>query len=493
MLLVGATWATSAVGFLSTLLVARVLGPGALGALGFGFGLVGVLSAVVLPGFSQAHTKRVAEGRDLGRCLGTMGAIQIVLQALMVALFLAARSWWPGLIPGGVAPVLLAGLLASQIFANLASVVTGAFVGREWAVPYAAIMVAGRLVRFAATVAVLLVAPDVRWVAVAYAIEGAVELLLGLWVVCVRQGVPLRPPTRESFLDYWAYARPLLVTTPVGILQDSLDRVLVARWAGLPAAGYYQVARALWELLGTINAYPFQLLFARLSQIFAVRSPTSDAEARRVFVSAVDKLLFLAVPVSFLLWALRTPVVTWLYGAEFAPARYALMIFVVAALAQAALNPYQFVIYALEQHARFVPVVLLRLGVYLVSMLVSVSLWGGAGAAAVRLLLVLFPAWIFVRWTRELVGVGLQPCTWVYAAGFALLVAVNEGVHAGLDQAGVPGPVALAAGMLSAVAVYAAWLRWAHPGLSENLRYARDLLQVRSFAKFLRSGLSRQG
>lgn len=379
MLLVVATWATSAVGFVSTLLIARVLGPGALGALGFGFGFIGVLSAGVLPGFSQAHTKRVAEGRDLGRCIGTMGAIQIALQALMVVLFLIARTWWPGLIPSGVAPILLVGLLASQILANLASVVTGAFVGREWAVPYAAIMVTGRLVRFAATVAVLIWIPDVKWVAAVYPIEAAVELLLGLWAVCVRKRVRLHPPTRESFLDYWVYAKPLLLTTPVGILQDSLDRVLVARWAGLPAAGYYQVARALWELLGTINAYPFQLLFARLSQIFAVRSPASDAEARRVFVSAVDKLLFLAVPVSFLLWALRTPVIIWLYGADFTPARDSLMIFVVAALAQAALNPYQFVIYALEQHARFVPVVLLRLGVYLVSMVVAVSLWGGPG------------------------------------------------------------------------------------------------------------------
>jgi O-antigen/teichoic acid export membrane protein len=492
-LLVVATLATSAVGFLSTLLIARVLGPGALGALGFGFGFVGVLSAVVLPGFSQAHTKRVAEGRDLGRCIGTMGAIQIVLQALMVGLFLAARSWWPGLIPGGVAPVLLVGLLASQILANLASVVTGAFVGREWAVAYAAIMVTGRLVRFAAMVAVLICIPDVKWVALVYPIEAVVELMLGLWVVCVRKGVRLRPPTRESFLDYWAYARPLLLTTPVGMLQDSLDRVLVARWAGLPAAGYYQVARALWELLGTINASPFQLLFARLSQLFAVRSPAGDAEARRVFVSAVDKLLFLAVPVSFLLWALRTPVITWLYGTGFLPARDALMIFVVAALAQAALNPYQFVIYALEQHSRFVPVVLLRLGVYLVTLVVAVLLWGGTGAAAVRLLLVLFPAWIFVRWTRELVGVGFQPCTWVYATGFGLLVAVSEGVHAGLGRAGLPEPVTLGAGITSALAVYAAWLWWAHPGLIENLGYARDLLHIRRFAAFLRSGLSRGG
>ena len=491
MLLVISTWASSAIGFLSTLLIARVLGPGALGALGFGFGLVGILSAVVLPGFSQAHTKRVAEGRDLGRCIGTMGAIQIVLQSLMVVLFLATWRWWPRLIPSDVAPVLVVSLLGSQILANLAGVMTGAFVGREWAVPYAGIMLTGRLARFSATVGVLLWVPDVKWVAVVYPLEGAVELLLGLWVVCIRQRIRLRPPDRESVLDYWAYARPLLVTTPVGMLQDSLDRLLVARWGGLPAAGYYQVARSLWELLGTLNAYPFQLLFARLSQLFAAaQSSERDAEARRVFASAVDKLLFLAVPVAFLVWAFRTPTITWLYGVDFAPARGALMIFVIAALAQTALNPYHFVVYALDQHARFVRVVLLRLVVYLSALAVAVSLWGAVGAAGVRLLLVLFPAWMFVRWTRELVGIGLQPCTWIYAIGFGVLVAVSEGLHALLGSLGMPAPVALGGGVSCAIAGYGAWLWWAHPGATENLRYARDLIHLGRFAAFLRIGAS---
>ena len=61
---------------------------------------------------------------------------------------------------------------------------------------------------------------------------------------------------RATLRAYWSYAKPLLITSPIGILQDSLDRILVARWAGLTAAGYYQVARVLWEILGTLNASP---------------------------------------------------------------------------------------------------------------------------------------------------------------------------------------------------------------------------------------------
>ncbi len=490
LLLVTATWLASALGFVSTLLVARRLGPEALGALGFGFGLVGVLAAALLPGFAQAHTKRVAEGRELGRCIGTMGAIQLALHGVLLGALLVAWPWWPLVLPAGVPLVVVVSLVIAQVLSNLAAVFSGAFIGREWAVAYGGILVAGRGLRFAATVAVLVWIPDVRWVAASYPIEGAVEILLGWYVLRGRRGVRIQPPDGATVRDYWAYAKPLLVTSPVGMLQDSLDRVLVARWAGLTAAGYYQVARALWEVLGTLNAYPFQLLFARLSQLFASRSAVQDTEARRLFASGVDKLLFTAVPAAFLLWAFRNPAIALFYGDRFLPAAAPLMVFVVAALAQTALNPYHFVIYALDEHRRFIPVVLLRLVVYLAAMAVAVPLWGGTGAAAVRLLLVLFPAWVFLRWTRELVGIGFQPWTWLYLGGFAGLAVINETARLALESLGAAPAVALLGAVGIAGAAYGLLLWSAHPGTAVNLRYSWELIHPRRFALFLRGGSS---
>src|SRR5204862_6895726 len=135
-------------------------------------------------------------------------------------------------------------------------------------------------------------------------------------------------PDRAILWSYWAHARPLLLTSPISLLQDSLDRVLVARWAGLTAAGYYQVARTLWELLGTLNAYPFQMLFARLTRLFAAHTEENETEARRVFGAAVDRLLFLVTPAALLLWSLRDVAVTSLYGPPFIAAAAPLMVFV---------------------------------------------------------------------------------------------------------------------------------------------------------------------
>jgi len=481
------TWVASGFGFLTTILIARRLGPDALGILGFSMGLVGVLTAFLVPGFFQAHQKRVAEGGDIGRCVGTMVALQLVIQGAAFVVVLFAARWGSLVIPVGVPVLVVFFVLAAQLLTNLAATLSTAFVGREWAVAHAATQMAGKGLRFAATAAVLVWTPDIRWVAAALLVEGATEIVVGAYILIGLRGVRLRRPDRDTFRSYWRYARPLFVTSPIGMLQDSLDRVLVARWAGLTAGGYYQVARTLWEVLGTLNAYPFQLLFSRLSRLFAAPRAEGVAEARRVFAAAMDRLLFIVVPAAFALWALREPIITVLYGEAFLPAAVPLMVFILAALAQAAFNPYQFILYAIDQHGRLVPVVLLRLVVYLAAMVALVPVWGGTGAAAVRLLLVVFPCWVFMRWTRELTGIGFQRVTVAYLAGFGILLGVNEATRAALLAGGGPGPAALAGGMATALAAYAGLLWFAHAGTGNNLRYTRELVNPRRFWAFLKA------
>ena len=49
-------------GFISTFLIARFMGPTVLGVIGYNLSLVSVLSIVSDLGFGQAHVKRISEG-----------------------------------------------------------------------------------------------------------------------------------------------------------------------------------------------------------------------------------------------------------------------------------------------------------------------------------------------------------------------------------------------------------------------------------------------
>jgi O-antigen/teichoic acid export membrane protein len=492
------TWSGSALGMLVSIFIARTLGPAALGTIGFSTGIVGLVAAALLPGFGQAHLKRLAEGQDPGRCLGTMLALQVALHAGLAAVLLAA---WSGGDPFRTPEVGLVFLLmlTAQVATNFADVFLKVFIGREWIVPHFVITQAARLARLVATVAVLWWTPSLAGVAATFVIEGLLGGLLAIGVLSARHRITPRPPTRESLLAYWRYARPFLITTPLALFQDSIDRVLVGRWAGLEAAGYYQVARALWEALSSVMAAPGLMFFTRLSSLYARRSAAGDREARAFFFGALDKLLFLAIPLAFLFWALAGRLVSLLYGGAFEPVTTALRILVLAAVVANVINPYTLVLYALEAGDRFVPVNVLRVIAYLAVLVLMVpvdlagfrGLWPGApGAAVARLFLVLFPAWVYFRWTRELAGIPLYPPAWIYVAGFALMLPTQRGLAVLLGRA-APwlGPFTEAATAAVTLAAYLAFLRLAHPGTGDNLRYAWSLLSPRGFVHFLRAGL----
>ena len=500
LLMLAGAWGGSAIGMVVSVLIGRVLGPTALGSIGFSTGLVGLLMAALLPGFAQAHLKRLSEGQDPGRCLGTMLGVQLALHTLLVTGLLA--GWRAtGLFRDPELATVFVWLLAAQVAGNLADSFLKVFVVREWVVPHSLLLIASRLARLTATLVVLAGAPRITWVAATFVVEGLVGGVGAAIVLAGRYQVVPRVPTRQTLAGYWSYARPFTITTPLALFQDSIDRVLVGHWAGLTAAGYYQVARALWEALASVIAAPITFLFTRLSSLYARREEARDRAARDFFYHALDKLLFLTVPLAFLLWAFAEPVIALLYGDAFRPAALALRILVLAALVANVVNPYTYVVLALDRAARFVPVNLLRAVAYSLVLVLLVpprpvidglvGLWPGEpGAAAARLFLILFPCWVYVRWTRELAGVALYRHVGTYLGGFALLLAVFHGAHAALGRLGVVGGWATAIpAAAAALAVYLGYLRRRHSGTADNLRYAGALLSPGDFIRFLRSGL----
>jgi O-antigen/teichoic acid export membrane protein len=499
LLLLGSTWGGSALGMVVSILVGRTLGPEALGSLGFSTGAVGLVMAALLPGFAQAHLKRLAEGQDAGRCLGTMLTIQIALHAALVAAIVALWATRGLFATSSLALVFLL-LLAAQVATGFADVFLKVLIAREWVVPHAVIVLAARLLRLLATVAVLAAAPGVVAIAATFVLDGLVTAGAAALVLAVRYHVTPRAPTRESLAGYWSYARPFTITTPLALFQDSIDRVLVGYWAGLAAAGHYQIARALWEALSSVIAAPITFLFTRLSGLYARRSEAKDREARDFFFHALDKLLFLTMPLAFLVWAFAEPGITLLYGHAFRPAALPLRILVLAAVAANIVNPYTYVVLALDQAARFVPVNLLRVAAYAGALVLLVpprpvidglvGLWPGEpGAAAARLFLILFPCWVYVRWTRELAAIPRYRHITTYVAALGLALAAFHALRAGAGALGAGGWAAAIPAAAVALSIYVGYLLWRHPGTRENLRYALALLSPGDFIRFLRSGL----
>src|SRR6185436_11394552 len=321
LLLLGSTWIHSGLGLLASVFIGRILGPAAVGALALNLGLAGLVMAAALPGFARAHLKRLAEGENVGRCLGTMGLIQAGLTAILgLGLLVAWQTGALAAAPAGAAVFVF--MLGSQIALRLADVFMQVFIVRERVVTHSAILLSMRLVRLVATVAVLLVAPSVVWIAATFLLESALTLIVSASVLATNG---IRPaPSRASLAAYWRFARPFLLITPLALVQDSIDRVLVGHWAGLVAAGHYQIARGLFEVISGVMAPPGMLMFTRLSSLYAERTPERDRAARRLFFSGLDKLLFLSTAMAVFFWVLAEPLLGALYGPSFVAATPAL-------------------------------------------------------------------------------------------------------------------------------------------------------------------------
>jgi O-antigen/teichoic acid export membrane protein len=367
-------------------------------------------------------------------------------------------------------------------------------------VPHSIIVLASRLGRLLATLAVLVWVPRIDWVAATFVLDGVLSGLGAALALSLWYGIVPRRPTRQSFGAYWTYARPFLVSTPLALFQDSIDRVVVGRWAGLTAAGYYHVARALWEGLSSVIAAPGTFLFTRLSGLYAQRSPARDREAREFFFGGFDKLLFITIPLAFGFWAFAEPGIALLFGEPFRPAAVPLHVLILAALVANIVNPYTLVLYALDEAGRFVPVNVVRVVVYVAALAALVpagdaalgiaGLWPGApGGAAARLVLVLFPCWVYFRWSRDLAAIPLYPRTWAYLGGFGLMLATFHALLFAAGTRGTGGWWATIPAAAMSLALYLAYLFAVHPGTRKNLRYTLALFSPGDFIRFLRSGL----
>jgi len=495
-LLVGA-WLAALLNLIAGIFVARVLGPAAVGSLSFSLGLSGLAMAVLVPGFAQAHMKRVAEGVDPGVCASTYALVKVLLYLPLFLLIVLAPGSRRFLFETETLETVFVLLFAGRVLSSFSEIFTLILVARERVIQQSTVLLTARGVRLLATLLVLVWAPEITLIAATFLLEGLVELVGAMLAVRFWLGIRLRRPSIAALRSYWEYARPLLVSVPFGMFQDSIDRVVVKQWAGLTVAGYYHVARGFWELLGALNAYPAMLLFTRMSALFAVRSPERDREARALFYSAMDKLLFVATPLGVVIWLAADPIIAVFFGTAFLPAADAVHVFVLANLVATVTNNYTQVLYAVEAHGRLVPVVPPRAALYFALLMVLVPAeplagWiptlglGAAGAALGRLFLLVFPAWLYVAWTREVAGVSFFTRSWLYVAGFTLGVASGSTAAWLLRWTGAAPVAGAPLAVVAGFAAYAVLLGALHPELPSTLRYCLDLVSPARISGFLR-------
>ena len=81
-------------GYIALFFILRYMGAEDFGIIGFGMAFVWLFAFLSELGFNRAHIKRISEGQDLEKCIGTFFVIKIVLTAIMVGCVLSVIFFW---------------------------------------------------------------------------------------------------------------------------------------------------------------------------------------------------------------------------------------------------------------------------------------------------------------------------------------------------------------------------------------------------------------
>ena len=115
------TIALTAIGFLSTIYFAHIMGPAPLGAYFLFLAYFGILNLVGDGGFGGAAIKRISEGKEPNEYLSAFAFIRIVFLALSVSILLFAEPYFKDMNSSGVFFWLLLTLIVS-VFSSISLV-----------------------------------------------------------------------------------------------------------------------------------------------------------------------------------------------------------------------------------------------------------------------------------------------------------------------------------------------------------------------------------
>ncbi len=338
----------SALGFLSTIVIARWMGAAALGTVSYLLGLLGMLSVLLDMGFHVAHLKRVSEAdEDSAPLIGTFLVIRVALIALFlvaVALLPLVRSYLGRpLFESRAERSVYYAIAAFYVLHALSSVFLHTFEANQQTAKQSLASFAGSLASFLAKVAVAVLGFGVAALGVAYLVEPAVLVAAGIFLF---GGYRVARPTRQHLAGYVTYALPLVLNTAVSMITANVNPVLIRAYWTAAQVGYYSSVMGFQIVLERVGLAVMVLFFPQASSDAA--RGNWDEIRRRLFV--IERyLLTILVFLGVVLIAFSKEIVAIALGSEFMPAVPVLICLVISSILAAFFQPYRTVLYAIEK------------------------------------------------------------------------------------------------------------------------------------------------
>jgi len=347
-LIISSSFLSDFLAWIGVVVLAKLWGdfaPEALGVIGFAIAFVGIFEVISDLGFSKAHIKRISEGVDLGKCIGTFVTIKIILTFLMVVsiflvIFIMQNVFNTGFYDATTYSVLLV-IIFYSIFNKLQNIALSTFAGRGEFAKYQISKLFENIIKAPLTIIVALagvsilgynISPIFTWptilqnlqkfisehaygsLAITYVFGAAAVFFIGLFFM---RKYPIKKPDLNLGKNYLIFAFPITITSIVATISTNIDKVMIGYfWTNVEVGYYFTIQRVLIFLnifyisIGTV-------LFPTISNYHAkknfdkIKSTTKLAER---YISMV------IIPLIFFVLIFTNPVINILLDSAFLPA-----------------------------------------------------------------------------------------------------------------------------------------------------------------------------
>lgn len=297
-------------GYLGLFFIARYMSPADYGIVSFAIGFVTLFSIFVDFGFGAAHVKRVSEGKDLGRCIGTFLSIKSVLISTSLFILLGSLFFWTNIMGRGFETAEHINVIYIITIFWLAQIITGSFsitfqARKEMAKIQIPFLINGFL-RTGAIVYVAISGLGPLALAWAYVFGELANLSITLFLF---RRYTIKKPTLSYLKSYNAFAFPLVLVSASNVIMNNIDKVMIQLFWNATDVGYYFAAYRISNFITLFTASIGMLIFPTYSALYKsgniqqIKKLTFESERHLSLIvfPMVFGLVVLAEPTAFIL------------------------------------------------------------------------------------------------------------------------------------------------------------------------------------------------
>jgi O-antigen/teichoic acid export membrane protein len=419
----------STLGFIATLVVARLMGAEALGTIGYIMGLTGIVGFISNLGYAQAHFRYAAGKDDIGDQVSTYTLIVVLLTltqtiVLTIVPLVLQEIGHPMLnIPEEI--MIYIAFSVGLALTSVARIFSVTYQAQEEAAKVSLALTLSSLAVALAQIGVAVTGLGIVALGIAYQGEAAIKLFI-LWVTA--KGLPFGRPKRAIAGQYSRYTTPIAVRNVLDSVYGNADKILLEKLASTQQVGFYVGNLGTAAAINRISVAIMRIFFPRT--VTDIEQGNLNAVRKRL-TAVLRYLLLVIVPIVAVVAAYSETIVRLTLGPEFLPSAATLSVLAIQAVIQVIGFTYTHVILALEKHAYLIPINLISTIILLVSnvLLIPTHLFGlplaglGSTGAAISLTLATISKLVMQVWvTSRFANIGFPTSLLWFVVGGGIMV-----------------------------------------------------------------------